>query len=73
MLDWTAGFRVFDRDNDGFITLEELRETMWGLGEKLTDPELLEMIEDADVDGDGKISYSEYVKKMLEGEVETRH
>ncbi len=32
-------FRVFDRDNDGFISAAELRHVMTTLGERLTEEE----------------------------------
>ena len=50
-------FRIFDKDDDGFISVEELRHIMQSLGEKLTDNELDEMIAEADSDKDGLINY----------------
>lgn len=38
---------------------------MTNLGEKLTNEEVEEMLREADVDGDGKINYEEFVKLML--------
>lgn len=49
-------FRVFDKDGNGHITAPELRHIMNNLGEKLTDEEIDEMIQQADVDGDGQIN-----------------
>ncbi len=51
-------FRVFDRDNDGFIEARELRHLLTNLGEKFTDQDVDEMIREVDVDGDGKIDYN---------------
>lgn len=48
-------FKVFDRDNNGFISAAELRHVMTSIGEKLTDDEVDEMIREADTDGDGRI------------------
>ncbi|KAK1939825.1 calmodulin [Babesia divergens] len=58
-------FKVFDRDGNGFISAQELRHVMTNLGEKLTNEEVEEMLREADVDGDGKINYEEFVKLML--------
>merc|ERR1711982_315259 len=50
-------FGVFDKDGDGFISKEELKIVMENLGETLTDEELQEMMNEADADNDGKLSY----------------
>lgn len=51
-------FRVFDKNSDGFITADELKNVMTNLGEKLSDEEINDMITEADLDGDGRVSYS---------------
>lgn len=48
-------FRVFDKDNSGTISTDELRNVLRSLGENLTDDELEEMIKLADKNGDGHI------------------
>jgi calmodulin len=58
-------FRVFDKDQNGFITSDELRHVMTNLGEKLTDAEVQEMVQEADTDGDGRINYDEFVGVMI--------
>ena len=50
-------FRIFDKDDDGFISVDELRHIMQSLGEKMNDSELDEMIAEADSDNDGLINY----------------
>ncbi|CAA7399162.1 unnamed protein product [Spirodela intermedia] len=101
-------FKVFDKDQDGFISafevnssgrikyinrnthiyicryiyiyiyistlhsedgsrmklVSQLRTVMASLGEKLTDEEVEQMIREADVDGDGKVNYEEFVRMM---------
>ncbi|XP_053388872.1 uncharacterized protein LOC123524074 [Mercenaria mercenaria] len=57
-------FNVFDKDGDGFISAEELRVVMTNLGEKLTKKEVDEMLREADINGDGKIDYDEFVQMM---------
>ena len=52
--------RVFDQDGDGLITAEELCLTMNNLGEPVTKAEVQAMISEADLDGDGKINFSEF-------------
>ena len=58
-------FKVFDNDGNGYITAAELRHVMTNLEEKLTDEEIDEMINEADIDGDGQISYNEFKRMML--------
>mmetsp|Transcript_95710 Transcript_95710/g.257261 ORF Transcript_95710/g.257261 Transcript_95710/m.257261 type:complete len:149 (-) Transcript_95710:181-627(-) len=58
-------FKVFDRDEDGFISAGELRDSMTHLGEGLSHLEVDEMIKEADLDGDGQINYDEFVKMMM--------
>ncbi len=62
--DVAHAFRVFDRDGDGLISEEELRLTMNNLGEPLTDAEVRAMIEEADMDGDGRINFHEFSRLM---------
>ena len=45
------------QDGNGFISAAELRHVMTNLGEKLTDEEVNEMIESADIDADGQVNY----------------
>ena len=59
-----TAFRVFDKNGDGFIQLEELKAVMKSLGNKLTDKELDDMLKKYDTDGDGQISYEEFVVMM---------
>ncbi|KAF2298465.1 hypothetical protein GH714_023666 [Hevea brasiliensis] len=58
-------FKVFDKDQDGYISPNELRHVMINLGEKLTDEEVELMIREADLDGDGQVNYEEFVRMML--------
>ncbi|XP_039013883.1 calmodulin-like [Hibiscus syriacus] len=56
-------FKVFDRDQDGFISVNELRQVMMNLGERLTVEEAKQMIREAD--GDGVVSYEEFARMMM--------
>ena len=53
-------FQVFDRDNSGTISTEELRDVLRSIGENLTDSELDEMMNQVDVDGNGTIDCKYY-------------
>jgi len=55
-------FQVFDKDGSGSISAQELRQVMNNLGEGLTDVEVDEIIQEADIDGDGEIDYEEFVR-----------
>jgi Ca2+-binding EF-hand superfamily protein len=57
-------FKLFDDDNTGKITFKNLKRVARELGENMTDEELMEMIEEADRDGDGEISQEEFLRIM---------
>ena len=59
------GFHLFDTERKGKITLEDLRRACDTTGEKLTDQDLQEMIEEADRDGDNAVSKQEFMNIML--------
>jgi calcium-binding protein CML len=58
-------FKVFDKDQNGYISATELRHVMINLGEKLTDEEVEQMIREADLDGDGQVNYDEFARMMM--------
>merc|ERR1712166_10054 len=58
-------FRTFDADNSGYIDKEELLNTLTTMGDKVDEKMVTSMIEEADVDGDGKIDYAEFAKIMM--------
>ncbi|XP_027388680.1 calcium-binding protein 4 [Bos indicus x Bos taurus] len=58
-------FREFDRDRDGRITVAELREAAPALlGEPLVGPELDEMLQEVDLNGDGTVDFNEFVMML---------
>ncbi|KAK0396115.1 hypothetical protein QR680_001570 [Steinernema hermaphroditum] len=57
-------FQVFDKDNDGYISARELSFVMCNLGEKLSEEEVIDMIKEADLDGDGRVNFAEFVYMM---------
>ena len=58
-------FRIFDTENNGLISKEELFYIIRTFGETLSDEEIEEIITEADVDGDGYINYEEFVRMMI--------
>merc|ERR1712142_345060 len=59
-------FRIFDRNKDGFISMKELKKVTTMLGATLSKEELEEFMKEADVDGNGKLDYDEFVKMLLQ-------
>lgn len=59
-------FKIFDRDKDGYISMKELKKVTSMLGTVLTKEEIEEFMAEADVDGNGKLDYDEFVKMLLQ-------
>ncbi|OWA53475.1 Centrin-2 [Hypsibius exemplaris] len=57
-------FRLFDADETGKISFQNLKRVANELGETLSDEELREMIEEADTNGDGEVDSSEFLRIM---------
>ena len=58
-------FRILDKNNDGFISFNELAEVLYSAGlEGVTYRELVEVIEGFDFNRDGKISFREFVEEL---------
>ena len=53
-------FNLFDDDQTGQISLRNLKRVAKELGETMSDAELLEMIERADMDNDNEICFEEF-------------
>lgn len=53
--------RVFDRDGNGYISVDELRYVVTTFGEILTKEEAEELIAMFDTNRDGKLEYEEFV------------
>ncbi|XP_060070995.1 calmodulin-like [Ylistrum balloti] len=58
-------FTIIDENGDGKITLEELQNAAYCLGMNPTEEEAREMLEEADLDGDGCIDFEEYKNLMM--------
>ena len=53
-------FRIYDKNKDGFISHDELKEVLSELDVNFTDIEIKEMMDTFDTDGDGQINFEEY-------------
>ncbi|CAI0437219.1 unnamed protein product, partial [Linum tenue] len=58
-------FANIDTDNSGTITYEELKSGLARLGSKLTEVEVKQLMEAADVDGNGTIDYIEFITATM--------
>ncbi|XP_041375662.1 calmodulin-beta-like isoform X2 [Gigantopelta aegis] len=59
-------FRVFDKTGCGYITSSDLRAVLQCMGEDLSEDEIDEMINEVDIDGDGRIDFDEFIACMKE-------
>ena len=70
--EFRTAFSLFDKDGDGTITAKELGIVMRSLGQNPTEPELNDMMDEVDTDGNGFIDFHEFLvlmaKKMKESE-----
>ncbi|CAH0017824.1 unnamed protein product [Clonostachys rhizophaga] len=57
-------FDLFDQDKDGQITAAELGDVMRALGQNPTEPELQTIIDEADLDNNGALEFSDFVRLM---------
>lgn len=57
-------FKIYDTNNKGFITKEDLKAAMINSGEKFTDEEVDKMMSQADTVGDDKINFQEFVQMI---------
>lgn len=59
-------FKIFDRDGNGVLTKDELKDIMTKMGDPLSDEEAEEFLKQADLDGDGKINYKEFCRLICQ-------
>ena len=55
---------MFDKDKNGYIDGKEIIMVTTTLGQALSQDELEAFMAEADLDGDGKLDYNEFVKMM---------
>ena len=57
-------FDKIDTNKDGSVSREELRGILKGLGEAFSDQAVDDMIKKADINGDGKIQFDEFLQAL---------
>ncbi|XP_052097729.1 calmodulin-A-like [Mytilus californianus] len=57
-------FKLFDKDGNGFVNVDELKYIVTHLGDQLTDEEVQEMFDEADLNNDGQLNYEEFTVLM---------
>lgn len=63
--EFRIAFKLFDKNEDGLISISELGIAMRAMGHNPTDIELQEMIQEVDSNKDNAINFDEFVTMML--------
>eukprot|EP00879_Flechtneria_rotunda_P004051 GHRR01004294.1.p1 GENE.GHRR01004294.1~~GHRR01004294.1.p1 ORF type:complete len:279 (+),score=107.43 GHRR01004294.1:1153-1989(+) len=58
-------FHAMDKDGSGTITVDEMRDGLRAKGSKIPESELQRIMENADVNGDGKVDYEEFLAATM--------
>ncbi len=59
------GFKLFDSAGKGALSLEDLKRLCAQVGEYLPDAVLRDMIDEADLNGDGSVNQDEFIQMMM--------
>merc|ERR1712165_486107 len=57
-------FRIYDKEGNGYISTDTLKEILKELDSKLTDEDLENIIEEVDEDGSGTLDFDEFMEMM---------
>ncbi|KAG9157395.1 hypothetical protein Leryth_027231 [Lithospermum erythrorhizon] len=60
MVELRRVFSMFDKNNDGFITKQELKESLKNIGMFVAQNDVEEMVAKVDANGDGLIDFDEF-------------
>lgn len=63
IIDEIKEFRKYDKNNDGYITLKELKQALKG---EMTKDELTEILKGIDTDRNGAINYTEFIAATMD-------
>ncbi|KAI9335474.1 calmodulin mutant SYNCAM56 [Obelidium mucronatum] len=64
ILEFKEAFGLFDKNNDGTITVDELGAVMRSLGQQPTEEELKDLMSEVDEDQNGSIDFTEFLGLM---------
>jgi len=59
-----TAFKIFDKDNNGFIDITEIKAVLGKNNNQITDQVWNDLISEVDLNGDGEISFKEFQKMM---------
>jgi len=57
-------FRLYDKDGQGYITTATLKQILHEIDDKLTEEDLVGIIEEVDEDGSGTVDFDEFMEMM---------
>ena len=58
-------FKFFDKEGNGLININDLKHIMITVSKNLSEPEIDDMLKEADLDMDGFINYEEFIRSLL--------
>jgi len=62
--EYQDAFKFFDKNGDGTIDFNELKDVLLSLGEDFKDSDIQDMIDEADMTGSGTVDFLEFIKMM---------